>query len=85
MAVAEDHAGEDSFNHLAAAYVPLHPARRIPGHQQLQVRQFFVLLVSHCHIVIAIHQLLPARDLGSIQPAEPRGRDSKGFGAVTRL
>lgn len=84
MALAEDHHGHDSLNHLATVYVPQRPVCRILGHQQLKVRQFFVLLISHCHIVIAIHQLLPTGHLGSIQPAEPQGRDRKGFKDVTR-
>lgn len=71
MALAEDHHRDDSLNHSDAAYIPQCLVCRIPGHQQLKVRQFFVLLISHCHIVITIHQLLPTRHLCSVQPAEP--------------
>ena len=84
MALAEDHRGEDSLSHSATVYIPQSPAWRILGHQQLKVRQSFVLLISHCHVVIAIHQLLPTGHLGSVQPAEPQGRDSEGFRAITR-
>lgn len=86
IAVAKEHCGDEPLNLSATAYVPRCPVCGILGHQQLKVRQFFVLLSPHSHVVTAMHQLLLAKHLRAIQPAEPWEKTAKGStpGKVTR-